>query len=177
MQEKKYKYGKIIKKAREFHNISARQLALRIGCTPANISKIENDKSLPSPALIKSICEVLKLPTEVFGIESYDPVAALESLIMLVQSQRDPHTTRIFDYLIKFFIHNQTKFLGNLSEKLYPAEDSNKELSDKEREKLLEKYDQIEDMLTTINTYWFNDQTFKDLKSVKKIEQPEISRY
>jgi len=68
--------------------ISARQLALQIGCTPANISKIENGKSNPSEQLIKAIVEVVA-PSAAAQSKGAARVADVEQLKRDLQSSED----------------------------------------------------------------------------------------
>ncbi len=63
-------FGAIIKKYREQSEFTQKDLAIDLEITPTYLSAIENSRKEPSLALIKKICEVLKLPEEVLFWES-----------------------------------------------------------------------------------------------------------
>ncbi len=153
-------FGIILKKIREFRNISARQLALQVGCTPANISKIENGKSNPSEQLIKSICQALDVPTEQFGIKSYDPIDGLKSLIQLIKSKNDPDIIRFFDYLISYYFINEQKRKGALVEKMLDP-DTNVEVA----EQIDKELDFLTDIMLLLSEDWFQSEAFRKVLS------------
>ncbi len=65
--------GKVIRGLRDKHGWSQDDLASRIGTTPANLSRIENDKHGPGAELLSSIAFV-------FGLKVYELIALTEGV-------------------------------------------------------------------------------------------------
>ncbi len=65
-------FGAIIKKHREKLSFTQKKLAGLLDVTPTYISAVENGRKEPSLALLKGICEFLKVPEEILFWESVD---------------------------------------------------------------------------------------------------------
>ena len=65
--------GKVIREQRERKGWSQDELAFKIGTTPANLSRIENDKHGPGADLLSSIAFV-------FGLKVYELIALTEGV-------------------------------------------------------------------------------------------------
>jgi transcriptional regulator with XRE-family HTH domain len=65
--------GKVIRELREKKSWSQDELAFKVGTTPANLSRIENDKHGPSSDLLSSIAFV-------FGLKVYELIALTEGV-------------------------------------------------------------------------------------------------
>jgi transcriptional regulator with XRE-family HTH domain len=65
--------GKVIRELREKKSWSQDELAFKIGTTPANLSRIENDKHGPGSDLLSSIAFV-------FGLKVYELIALTEGV-------------------------------------------------------------------------------------------------
>lgn len=65
-------FGKTIKRYRIQRGLTQKELAEEAGITPSYLSSLEKGKKEPSIALIKKICNVLKLPYEIMFWESVE---------------------------------------------------------------------------------------------------------
>ena len=65
--------GKVIRELRQKKGWSQDELAFKIGTTPANLSRIENDKHGPGSDLLSSIAFV-------FGLKVYELIALTEGV-------------------------------------------------------------------------------------------------
>lgn len=65
-------FGAVIKKYRERLNITQKELANSLGVRSTYLSALENSRKEPSIALLKKICDLLKMPEEVLFWESVE---------------------------------------------------------------------------------------------------------
>ncbi|MDO8137222.1 MAG: helix-turn-helix transcriptional regulator [Candidatus Brocadiales bacterium] len=65
-------FGKAIKRYRIQEELTQKELAKQAGVTPSYLSSLEKGRKEPSIALIKKICNVLKLPYEIMFWESVE---------------------------------------------------------------------------------------------------------
>lgn len=65
-------FGKAIQKYRAQEGLTQKEFARKAGITPSYLSSLEKGKKEPSIALIKKICNVLKLPYEIMFWESVE---------------------------------------------------------------------------------------------------------
>ena len=65
-------FGAIIKKYREKHDITQRELSNSLRVTSTYLSAVENGRKDPSFSLVKKICKILGIPEEVLFWESVE---------------------------------------------------------------------------------------------------------
>jgi len=65
-------FGAIIKKYRELENITQKDLSDDVDITATYLSAIENDRKEPSLALLRKICGILDVPSEVLFWEAVE---------------------------------------------------------------------------------------------------------
>lgn len=70
--------GQVIREIRDQRDYSLRELARRVGCSPAFLSDIELGRRFPSRKILNEIAQALGVPLEV--LEQHDVRAPIEEL-------------------------------------------------------------------------------------------------
>lgn len=82
-------YGKVFKKEREKLDLSQREMAKRLGVTPAALWKIESGRTTPKQETIMKLCSVAVIPLAYF----YQRALTLDDFKFPVESITDGTST------------------------------------------------------------------------------------
>ncbi|KXI29120.1 helix-turn-helix domain-containing protein [Paraglaciecola hydrolytica] len=96
--------GKRIRNLRAHHNLSQPELAEKIGIEQSYLSKLENDKSLPSNEIFNNILRAFNLSLEQFLID-FEPGSTLENLKLI------PDVAQHYGFKQKVNMQQQRRFL------------------------------------------------------------------
>ena len=66
-------YGKAFRDLREEQNLSRKELATQIGCTPSSLSKIERGIVIPKHGTIQALCAICRCPVARFYFDALEP--------------------------------------------------------------------------------------------------------
>lgn len=76
--------GERIRERREEQDLSLREFAKQVSCSPPFISDIEHGRRFPSELVLQAMAKVLKLPLE--ELQSLDPRPPMEELKKMAES-------------------------------------------------------------------------------------------
>ncbi len=95
-------FSKRLAQLRMAKGVSARDMSLSLGQSPAYINNVENGVSLPSMAVFFYICDYLEIsPSEFFDIECADPAKLHElmSAAKRLDSEKLNHLVALIRYM------------------------------------------------------------------------------